>query len=95
MCECPHGTPACDYGILGPYGNRTDPYFKDLLEVSKKVEAFLDEIKAIGDLPTKEVLMAQIAGSINAVATKVAVGINEVPSGLARALKQHADSGES
>ena len=54
-----------------------------------------DEIKAIGDLPTKEVLMAQIAGSINAVATKVAVGINEVPSGLARALKQHADSGES
>jgi len=54
-----------------------------------------DEIKAIGNLPTKEVLMAQIAGSINAVATKVAVGINEVPSGLARALKQHADSGES
>ena len=48
------------------------------------------EIKAIGDLPSKEVLMAQIAGAINAVATKVAVGINEVPSGLARALNQHA-----
>jgi large subunit ribosomal protein L10 len=29
------------------------------------------------------------------VTTKVAVGVNEVPSGLARALKQHADSGES
>ena len=54
-----------------------------------------DEIKAIGELPTKEVLIAQIAGAINAVTTKVAVGINEVPSGLARALKQHADSGES
>ena len=40
--------------------------------------------------PSKEVLMAQIAGAINAVATKVAVGINEVPSGLARALNQHA-----
>ena len=53
------------------------------------------EIKAIGDLPTKEVLMAQIAGSLNALATKVAVGINEVPSGLARALHQHAESGES
>ncbi|MFM9110939.1 MAG: 50S ribosomal protein L10 [Prochlorococcaceae cyanobacterium] len=50
-----------------------------------------DDIKAIGDLPSKEVLMAQIAGAINAVATKLAVGINEVPSGLARALKQHAD----
>ncbi|MFO7630096.1 MAG: 50S ribosomal protein L10 [Prochlorococcaceae cyanobacterium] len=49
------------------------------------------DIKAIGDLPSKEVLMAQIAGAINAVATKLAVGINEVPSGLARALKQHAD----
>jgi len=46
------------------------------------------DIKAIGDLPSKEVLMAQIAGAINAVATKVAVGINEEPSGLARALKQ-------
>ena len=54
-----------------------------------------DDIKAIGDLPSKEVLMAQIAGSINAVATKLAVGINEVPSGLARALQQHADSENS
>lgn len=53
-----------------------------------------NDIKAIGDLPSKEVLMAQIAGAINAVATKLAVGINEVPSGLARALKQHAE-GES
>jgi large subunit ribosomal protein L10 len=49
------------------------------------------DIKAIGDLPSREVLMAQIAGAINAVATQLAVGINEVPSGLARALKQHAE----
>ena len=54
-----------------------------------------DEIKAIADLPSKEQLMAQLAGAINAVATKVAVGINEVPSGLARALKQHAEGGDS
>ncbi|MCP9850023.1 50S ribosomal protein L10 [Cyanobium sp. Morenito 9A2] len=52
------------------------------------------EIKAIGELPSKEVLLAQIAGAINAVATKVAMGINEVPAGLARALKAHAESGE-
>jgi large subunit ribosomal protein L10 len=50
------------------------------------------DVKAIGDLPSREVLMAQIAGAINALATKIAVGINEVPSGLARALQQHADS---
>ena len=54
-----------------------------------------DDIKAIGDLPSKEGLMAQIAGSINALATKLAVGVNEVPSGLARALQQHADSENS
>jgi large subunit ribosomal protein L10 len=53
------------------------------------------EIKAIGELPSKEALLAQIAGAINAVATKVALGINEVPSGLARALKAHAESGDS
>ena len=52
------------------------------------------DIKAIGDLPSKEVLMAQIAGAINGLATKLATGIKEVPSGLARALQQHADSGE-
>jgi large subunit ribosomal protein L10 len=49
------------------------------------------DVKAIGELPSKDVLMAQIAGAINAVATQLAVGINEVPSGLARALKQHAE----
>ena len=54
-----------------------------------------DEIKAIASLPSKEALMGQLAGAINAVATKVAVGINEIPSGLARTLQQHADSGES
>jgi len=54
-----------------------------------------DELKAIASLPSKEVLMAQIAGTLNAIATKVAVGINEVPSGLARSLKQHSESGES
>ncbi|WP_269622276.1 50S ribosomal protein L10 [Prochlorococcus marinus] len=54
-----------------------------------------DEIKAIAALPSKEVLMAQIAGSINAIATKIAVGINEVPSGLARSLNQHAENTKS
>ncbi len=51
----------------------------------------LDEIKSIGSLPSKEVLMAQIAGALNAIPTKTAVGIQEVPSGLARALNQHAE----
>ncbi len=53
------------------------------------------DVQAIGELPSKEALLAQIAGAINAVASKVALGINEVPTGLARALKAHAESGDS
>ncbi|MFM5979004.1 MAG: 50S ribosomal protein L10 [Sphaerospermopsis kisseleviana] len=49
------------------------------------------DVKALGDLPSKEQLMAQIAGAINALATKVAVGINEVPSSLARAIQAVSD----
>lgn len=50
-----------------------------------------DQIKAIADLPSKEQLMAQIAGALNAVTAKIAIGINEVPASLARALQAHAD----
>ncbi len=50
-----------------------------------------DEVKAIADLPSKEQLMAQIAGAINGVATKLAVGINQVPASLARAIQAVAD----
>nr|B8HVL3.1 RecName: Full=Large ribosomal subunit protein uL10; AltName: Full=50S ribosomal protein L10 [Cyanothece sp. PCC 7425] len=46
-----------------------------------------DQVKAIGDLPSKDQLMAQIAGAINGVATKLAVGINQVPTSLARGIK--------
>lgn len=53
------------------------------------------DLKAIADLPSKEQLIAQIAGAINGVATKLAVGINEVPSGLARALKQLSEKDQS
>jgi len=53
------------------------------------------EIKEIADLPSKEVLMAKIAGAINGVTTKIAISINEVPSGIARSLKQHSENSES
>lgn len=50
------------------------------------------EIKAIGDLPSQDALIAQIAGAINSVTAKIAVGINEVPASLARALHAHSES---
>jgi large subunit ribosomal protein L10 len=45
------------------------------------------QVEALGDLPTKDELYAKIAYSINALATKIAVGVKEVPSGLARGIK--------
>jgi len=55
----------------------------------------LQEIKDIASLPSKEVLMAKIAGALNAIPTKIATGVNEVPSSIARALNQHAENGST
>jgi large subunit ribosomal protein L10 len=46
-----------------------------------------EQVKAIADLPSKEQLMAQIAGALNAVTAKIAIGVKEVPNSLARAIK--------
>ncbi|WP_445637315.1 50S ribosomal protein L10 [Nostoc sp. DSM 114161] len=51
-----------------------------------------NDVKALGDLPSKEQLMGQIAGAINSLASKIAVGINEVPGSLARALQAVAEA---
>ena len=53
-----------------------------------------EQVEALGDLPTKDELYAKIAGSINALATKIAVGVKEVPSGLARGLKAVSEKEE-
>ena len=51
--------------------------------------AFVDaaQVEAIASLPSREQLLAQIAGAINGVARGLAVCVNGVPSGLARAIK--------
>lgn len=46
-----------------------------------------EEVEALGDLPSKDQLYAQIAGSINMLATKIAVGVKEVPASVARGIK--------
>lgn len=48
----------------------------------------LEDVKAITELPTKEELMARIAGALNAVPTKLAVGIKAVPTKLAVGIKE-------
>lgn len=78
--------------------------YQDFQKATKKTELrggvmegrALDQaqVKAIGDLPSKEQLMGQIAGAINALATKIAVGINEVPASLGRSLKAVSEKEE-
>ena len=46
------------------------------------------DIKAITELPTKEELIARIAGAINAIPTKLAVGTKAVPTKLAIGIKE-------
>lgn len=47
-----------------------------------------EQVKAITELPSKEELIAQIAGAINSLATKLAVGIKEVPQSLGRGINE-------
>ena len=79
--------------------------YQEFQKVSKKTELrggvmegrVLKEadVKALADLPSKEQLMAQIAGAINGVATKLAVGINQVPTSIARGLKAYAEKDQN
>ncbi|MGB7250607.1 MAG: 50S ribosomal protein L10 [Phormidesmis sp.] len=52
------------------------------------------DAEALADLPTKDELYAKIAIAINAVATKVALGIKEVPASIGRGIKAYAEKGE-
>lgn len=78
--------------------------YKEFQKVSKKTELrggvmegkalTKDQVEALGDLPSKEQLYAQIAGALNALATKIAVGIKEVPGSLARGIKAVSEQGD-
>ncbi|ERN39938.1 ribosomal protein L10 [Rubidibacter lacunae KORDI 51-2] len=46
------------------------------------------QVDALTELPTKEELMARIAGMLNAIPTRVAVGINAVPTKLVKGINE-------
>ena len=46
------------------------------------------DVKALTELPSKEELMARLAGGLKAIPTKLAVGLNAVPTKLAVGLKE-------
>jgi len=45
-----------------------------------------DQIKRLAELPPREVLLAQLAGGLNAPATRLAGGMQSLVAGLARAI---------
>ncbi|MBQ6395321.1 MAG: 50S ribosomal protein L10 [Atopobiaceae bacterium] len=45
-----------------------------------------EQAQAFADMPSREQLIAQIAGLINGFARSIAVSINEIPAGLARSI---------
>ncbi len=53
------------------------------------------QVEAIASLPSREELLAQIAGAISGVARSLAVALNGVPSGLAQVTKAVADQKEA
>jgi large subunit ribosomal protein L10 len=49
------------------------------------------DIKVIAELPSKDQLIAQIAGAVNSIVANVATVVNEIPTGVARAVQAVAD----
>lgn len=47
-----------------------------------------DEVKRLADMPPREVLLAQIAGGLQAPMARLAGGMNQLVAGFARALDQ-------
>ena len=72
--------------------------YQDFQKATKKTElrgAVFDgqvlteeDVKALTELPSKEELMARLAGGIKAIPTKLAVGLNAVPTKLAVGIKE-------
>lgn len=48
-----------------------------------------DEVRRLADMPPKEVLLAQIAGGLQAPLTRLAGGMNQLLAGFARAVDQY------
>ena len=51
-----------------------------------------DQIKTIADLPSREVLLGQIMSLINAPASGIAMGINQIMASLARGIQAVAEA---
>jgi large subunit ribosomal protein L10 len=75
--------------------------YKEFQKATKKTEvigAIMDgkllteaQFKEVEDLPSKEQLYSQIAGAVNSIVSNIAVLVQEIPTGVARAVQAVAD----
>ncbi len=75
--------------------------YKEFQKATKKTEvlgAVMDgklltaaQFKEVEDLPSKEQLYSQIAGAVNSIVSNIAVLVQEIPTGVARAVQAVAD----
>lgn len=49
------------------------------------------QFKDVADLPSKEQLYSQIAGAVNSIVSNIAVLVQEIPTGVARAVQAVSD----
>ena len=87
----------CSYVFFGDDPVSPAKVLKEFAQKTKKTEVIGgiadgtaltgDQAKAYAELPTREQLFGQIAGLIAGFARDIAYCINEVPGGLARAVK--------
>ena len=87
----------CSYVFFGDDPVSPAKVLKEFAQKTKKTEVIggiadgaaldADQAKAYADLPTREQLFGQIAGLIAGFARDIAYCINEIPGGLARAIK--------
>ena len=87
----------CSYVFFGDDPVSPAKVLKEFAQKTKKTEVLggiadgvaltADEAKAYAELPSREQLIAQIAGLISGFARDIAVCVKEVPGGLARAIK--------
>ncbi len=87
----------CSYVFFGDDPVSPAKVLRDFAQKTKKTEVIGgiadgaaltgEQAKAYADLPTREQLFGQIAGLISGFARGIAVGINEIPGGLARVIK--------
>jgi large subunit ribosomal protein L10 len=82
-------------GAIKAYGEFQKSSKKTILRGGVMEGKVLSEadVKAIGDLPSKEQLMGQIAGSLNMVTAKIAIGVQEVTTSIARGIQANVDKG--